>query len=74
MRVVVTSTASRGGQVMIFRQPGGRPASRNARPSAQKQRGVSSEALRTVVFPAARAQAAARTPKTYGAFLIIHMD
>jgi len=46
-----------------------RPASANALPNAQKQRGVNSEPFDTVVFPVAIAVAAARTPKTYGAFL-----
>jgi hypothetical protein len=54
---------------MRLKQPAGRPASANARAIAQYEQGDSSEDFRTVVLPAASAQAADRMPNTYGAFL-----
>lgn len=67
--VLTTSGASCGRHETKFRQPGGRPASSKARTRAQYEQGEFSEDFRMVVLPAARAHAAPRTPKTYGAFL-----
>ena len=53
IKAVVMTGASSGLYARILSTPAGKPASWKALPMAQKQRGDSSEAFRTVVFPAA---------------------
>ena len=67
--ISVTLAASCGRWERKLRHPLGRPASWKISAIAQKHRGLNSDPLRMVVFPAARAKHIARTPKVQGAFL-----
>jgi len=65
MSAFVTTAALEVAWAMTFKTPGGRPASARTEAIAQEHLGENSGALRMTVFPAARAYATDRTPRTY---------
>ena len=69
MMVLETVAVLSGEHVMELSTPAGRPASWRTELTAHQPRGLSSEPLKTTVFPAAIAKQMARKPRAYGASL-----